>query len=242
VSGAPEPRWPHAIVFDLDGTLADTKGDIAAACNHALVTLGRAPLGVEEIAAFVGDGARKLVSRSFGVADMDPLLDRAVASFSAYYETHAAVHARWMPGAEDALQACAGLPLAIVTNKPRSATLPLLEALGMKRRFRVVVAGGDGPLKPDPRAIRAALEPLGADPRDAWVIGDGPQDIAAGRAAGAFTLGVLGGFAKESALRAAGPHRVLGSLHELPALLQRAALAGPRDAVTSPRGAGRAVG
>jgi 2-phosphoglycolate phosphatase len=221
---ARRPRWPHAIVFDLDGTLADTREDIAAACNHALVSLGRAPRPVLDIAAFVGDGARKLVSRAFELPESDPVLERALAVFSAYYESHAAVHARWMPGAREALDACSGLPLAVATNKPRSATIPLLEALSMTQLFRVVFAGGDGPLKPDPQAIHAALGPLSVDAADAWVIGDGPQDIGAGRSAGSFTVGVLGGFAPERALRASEPDHLLKSLHDLPALLALAAM------------------
>ena len=89
-------------------------------------------------------------------------------------------------------------------------------------RFKVVVAGGDGPLKPDPAPIRAALDPLGVRPSDAWVVGDGPQDIAAGKAAGAETVAVLGGFGVEAEIREAGPDHVIASLHGLAALLRDA--------------------
>ncbi len=215
-------RPPRAIVFDLDGTLADTRLDIAGACNHVLSALGRPVRSVAEISGFVGDGARKLLSRALESPEMAPLTDEAVAIFSAYYPHHAADHAAWMPGAREALDACAALslPLALATNKPRSATLPLVDALGMASRFRVIVAGGDGPLKPDPAAIRSALAPLGVEPADAWVVGDGPQDVGAGKAAGAWTVAVLGGFGSEARLRAASPDRVLGSLHELGAMLR----------------------
>ena len=215
----------RALVFDLDGTLAETSLDIAMACNHALAALGRPPRTVAEIRAFVGDGARRLVARAFALPAEGPRTDEALAVFSEYYSAHGADHVAWMPGAKEALDACAGLPLAIVTNKPRSATLPLLDALGITSRFRAIVAGGDGPLKPDPMAIHAALAPLGISPKDAWVIGDGPQDVLAGLGAGAWTVGVLGGFASLASLRDARPHRILSSLHELPALLLEAATA-----------------
>jgi phosphoglycolate phosphatase len=213
-------KRPRAIVFDLDGTLADTRLDIAAACNHALTSLGRAPRDVGEISRFVGDGARVLMARALGLAPDDPVTAEALTRFNAYYPQHAADHAAWMPGVREALEACGDLPLAVVTNKPRSATVPLLDALGLAPHFRAVVAGGDGPLKPDPAPIRAALEPLGVGPEDAWMVGDGPQDIAAGRAAGAGTVAVLGGFGQESDLRGAGPDRVIPSLHGLAALLR----------------------
>jgi phosphoglycolate phosphatase len=216
-------RPARAIVFDLDGTLADTRLDIAAACNHALVALGRAPQSVDAIVGFVGDGSRTLVARAFELPTDDPVVREAFEIFSTFYAEHAADHSSWMPGARDALEACAHLPLALATNKPRSATLPLLEALGVTHRFRAVVAGGDGPLKPDPAAIRAALAPLGVAPEDAWVVGDGPQDIGAGRAAGTWTVGVLGGFASDSALRNARPDRILPSLSHLAALLHEVA-------------------
>ena len=213
---------PKAVVFDLDGTLADTRLDIAAACNHALTSVGRQAKTVDEVVAFVGDGSRVLVARALGLPEDDAVTATAFASFSAYYAAHAADHATWMRGAREALEACehAGVQLALATNKPRSATLPLLDALGITARFKVVVAGGDGPLKPDPASIRAAVGPLGVPPEAAWVVGDGPQDIGAGRAAGAWTVAVLGGFAQEAALREAGPHYVLESLAGFAALLR----------------------
>jgi len=212
-------RPPRAVVFDLDGTLADTRLDIAAACNHALTSLGRPARSVDEISLLVGDGARALVSRAFGHPPDDPRTDEAVGMFNEYYRRHPAAHVRWMPGAREALLACGAVPVALATNKPRAVTVPLLEALGLGARFRAVVAGGDGPLKPDPSSIHAALAPLGVAAEDAWVVGDGPQDVGAGRAAGAWTVGVLGGFLSERALRDARPDRVLQSLHDFAKLL-----------------------
>lgn len=217
-------KAPRAIVFDLDGTIADTRLNIAAACNHALAALGRPAKSVATISTYVGDGGHMLIARALELPRDDPRTEDAFAHFNVYYAAHAGDLSTCMPGALEALDACDSLSvlLALATNKPRTATLPLLDALGIERRFRSIVAGGDGPLKPDPAAILAALAPLGVAAEDAWVVGDGPQDIGAGNAAGAWTVAVLGGFADESALRGSGPDHVLGSLHELPALLTEA--------------------
>jgi phosphoglycolate phosphatase len=217
-------RAPRAIVFDLDGTLVDSRGDIAAACNHALTAEGRAELPEATIAAFVGDGARALVSRAFGAAPDGETVERALAAFNLYYAAHAAVHTRWIAGVPSVLAALSPLPLALSTNKPRAATMALLEALGAATRFASIYCGGDGPLKPSRDAIDRALAPTGVPARDAWVVGDGVQDIAAARAAGASSIAVLGGFTAEATLRAASPDAVIEALEELPRWVATAGL------------------
>jgi len=215
-------RNPRAIVFDLDGTLVDSRADIAAACNHALVAAGRAALPEAIIAGFVGDGARVLLARALGVDAGSAEIDGAIGPFNAYYAAHAAVHSRWMRGALAVLDALPPLPIALATNKPRQATVALLAALGATRRFGSIYCGGDGPLKPDPEAITRALLPLGVAAADAWVIGDGVQDIGAARAAGAGSVAVLGGFTEEEKLRGARPDVVVVSLGEVMALVEEA--------------------
>ncbi len=213
-------KRPRAVVFDLDGTLVETREDIAAASNHALARVGAPRRGVDEVAALVGDGSRALVARLLGIAPSDPSCDAALGHYLEYYGAHPADHARTMPGLAEAIDALAGVPLAVATNKPRPIAVALLEALGLRGHFQVVVAGGDGPLKPDPAAIHAALRPLGVAAADAWMVGDGLQDLLAGRAAGAATVAVLGGFGSEASLRGAEADRVIRSLHELPALVR----------------------
>jgi len=208
-------RAPRAIVFDLDGTLVDSSGDIAAACNYALVEQGRAELPEATVAGFIGDGARVLVARAFGADPASPTVDRALVPFHRYYAAHAAVYTRWMPGAMELLAALAPLPLALSTNKPREATLALLAALGTTSSFVSLYCGGDGPLKPSAAAILRPLAPTGVPASDAWVVGDGVQDIGAARAAGATSIAVLGGFTHEAKLRAARPDAVIRNLEEL---------------------------
>jgi phosphoglycolate phosphatase len=212
---------PRAIAFDLDGTLIDSRRDIAAACNHALTAAGRPPLPLEVIVTFVGDGIRALVGRAFGLAPDDPALDPHVAVLVRYYEAHPVDGTVFMPGAREALDALTDLPLALVTNKARSVTLSVLEALGILGRFAFVYAGGDGPLKPNAEPVLACARALSAEREALWVVGDGDQDVRAARAAGAYAVGVLGGFAPEEKLRGANPHVVLASIGELPRLLRQ---------------------
>jgi phosphoglycolate phosphatase len=213
-------RPPGAVAFDLDGTLIDSRLDIAAACNHVLVAAGRAPLDIAVIATFVGDGVRALVSRAFGIPSDSPDLDELERAFVARYSAHAVAHTTWMPGALDALEALRDIPVAVVTNKARSVTLAVLEALGAGDRFAFVYAGGDGPLKPRPEPVLAAARALGVPVDALWVVGDGDQDLLSARAAGAVAVGVLGGFGSEARLRAALPEALLASLVELPALVR----------------------
>ena len=211
-------RRPLGVAFDLDGTLVDSRLDIAAACNHALASAGRATLAPEVIASFVGDGVTHLVARAFRLELDAPELPDLTARLVAYYAAHPVDHTRWMPGAIEALDALAHLPLAIVTNKARAVTLRVLEALGASGRFAFVFAGGDGPLKPSPEPVLAIARALSVDVRALWVVGDAEQDVLSARAAGAFAVAVRGGFADDERLRAASPDVTLASLHELPAL------------------------
>jgi phosphoglycolate phosphatase len=219
-------RAPRAVAFDLDGTLIDSLLDIAAACNHVLTRAGRAPLPPERIATFVGDGVGALLSRAFGVPEVDaPDAERQgwYDEFIAYGTAHPAVYTTWMPGALEALDALSGLPLAIVTNKAHPVAVSVLDALGGTRRFGFVYGGGDGPLKPLADPVLAVARTFSVDVGSVWVVGDLPQDILAARAAGAVAIAVRGGFTDDARLEAARPDAILASLRELPGLVQRAA-------------------
>jgi phosphoglycolate phosphatase len=207
-------------VFDLDGTLIDSRGDIAAACLHALLTHGFSALPEAELLSYVGDGARPLLSRAARIEPSDPRLDALYASFIAYYQAHPVVHTRLCPGAESALAELSSLSLALCTNKPRVTTELVLAALGWSRLFQVVVAGGDLPKsKPDPFPILHIAERLGHRPDELVMVGDGAQDILSGRSAGALTVGVRGGIQPIERLLASEPELLLDSLAELPRAL-----------------------
>jgi phosphoglycolate phosphatase len=216
-------RRPHGIAFDLDGTLIDSRLDIAAACNYVLVSAGRAPLDPAVVATFVGDGVRALVSRAFALPIDAPALDDLEAAFVAQYAAHPVEQTTWMPGALAALDSARDLPLAILTNKARAVTLAVLDGLAAGARFAFVYAGGDGPLKPRREPVLAVARALSVLPEALWVVGDGVQDLDAAHAGGAVAVAVLGGFTPEARLREARPDALLGSLAELPELLWRSA-------------------
>ncbi len=211
----------RAVVFDLDGTLIDSRLDIAAAANHMLRARGRDALGVDEVCRHVGNGARYLVAHVVGVEEDDPELESWLSSFLDYYTAHATDHTQPMPDALGVLDELSGLPLALCTNKPRATTDATLRGLSLDGYFRVVVAGDDLPTKkPDPGPLLHIARALAIFPDEMVMVGDGPQDIQCGRAVGARTVGVEGGILSRDALVAAGPDAMI-HLAELPRLLER---------------------
>jgi phosphoglycolate phosphatase len=181
----------RAVLIDLDGTLADTAGDLAAAANRMLAELGLPQRTVDEVATFVGKGIARLVERCL-TGDVerkaDPaLLQRALAAFAPAYDEESGRHSRLYAGAAAGLDALAaqGLLLACVTNKAQRFTLPLLERFGIAQRFHTVVCGdmvARG--KPDPLPYLHACAKLEVQPSEALVVGDSANDVAAARAAG----------------------------------------------------------
>lgn len=216
------PSCIAAVVFDLDGTLVDSRRDIVACVEHLLSTHGLPPVAPEVIASYVGDGARRLVARVVGLAVEDPQVTALLAAYLEHYAAHGFQQTTLLPGVSPTLDAldALGLPLALCTHKPRRTTEPLLRALDLERRFRVVIAGEDVPRhKPDPLPLFVIAERLGVPPRRLAMVGDGPQDVLAARAAGALAIGIPGCFLPREALLAAEPELVLETMAELPTLL-----------------------
>lgn len=209
------------LVFDLDGTLIDSRRDIAAACNHALEAIGRAPLPIEDIAAHVGSGARKLLEGVLGPDLAQVHFEELLRHFQAYYAKHPIDHNQFMPGAELSLKLrTPERPIAVCTNKPHHLTRAVLEALGLIDAFDAIVGpqSGDRP-KPDPQLLERVAAQLGVAPSNLVMIGDGPQDVGAGKAVGAHTIGVRGGLLPVHRLIEAGPDVLLDTLEDLPAYL-----------------------
>lgn len=213
---------PRGVAFDLDGTLFDTRLDIAVACNHALAASGRKPLPAETIFRYIGDGSRRLCARAAGLTESDGELDGVVQSYTDYYWEHAVVHTRWMPHAESMLDQLRHLPLAICTNKSRTVAERMLEDVGARRHFTVIVGEGDTVAgKPSGEPLVLVACRLGIDPRLLVMVGDGPQDVLSGRAAGSRTIGFSGGYNTKAALRLADPDVIVGSLDEVAAIVAR---------------------
>lgn len=176
----------RAVIFDLDGTLVDTGGEIALALNRTLAELGLAQREQRDIEAMVGRGVRVLVERALaGQAGTD--VAATVERFEAHYASTVATVARLFPGVLAGLHRLrqAGVPMGVVTNKPRFFTLALLERLEVARLFATVVAGDDGiRRKPHGDMLVAACEKLGSPPAQSLMVGDSDNDVAAARAAG----------------------------------------------------------
>jgi phosphoglycolate phosphatase len=197
----PEPdRRTDTLVFDLDGTLVDSLADLAAALNRLLLAEGRAPLDIETVRGFVGDGVAKLVARGLAAAGLPTdgtRFDTLLARYVADYEARATEHTRPYPGVAALLPALAGAGwrLAVCTNKPQAATVHILRSLGLAPCI-AVIAGGDRyrHRKPDPRHVSAAVAEAGSAPARAVLVGDGRQDLAAARDAGMRAIAALYGY------------------------------------------------
>jgi phosphoglycolate phosphatase len=215
-----EPRV-GGVVFDLDGTLVDSCEDIARAANYCLAGAGFPPRTTAEIKDFIGDGSRVLLARATGLAPTDPVLDEMLERFFVYYTAHAVDHTLLLPGAREVLAALAHLPRALCTNKPRVTTLALLEGLGIDGEFDVVVAAGDVPQhKPHPAPLERVSELLGVACARLVLVGDGPQDVACAKAAGARSIGISEAIIVPlERLSASGPDAIV-ALAEVPALIQ----------------------
>lgn len=217
---------PSAIAFDLDGTLIDSRGDIVAAMNHALIKTGKNPLPGPVIVRFVGDGARALCARAAQLPEPSDEVTRLVELFVDYYTAHPLDFTRWTVGAQEALEIFAEtmpeIALGICTNKPRSTTDAVLGALGVRTRFRGVVAGGDLPeKKPAPGPLLHLAKLMRASPESMVMVGDGPQDVECARRAGMRCVALDSGFTSRERLLAARPDVTLRSLAELPEVIAR---------------------
>lgn len=188
-------------IFDLDGTLVDSRQDLYLAVAHALSELRLPPRSLEEVTAFVGEGAARLVARA--IAPEESVFERALSLWRAHYEEHLLDHTRLYPGIEAALASARTL-LAVHTNKPGAMARRILEGVGVLGRFAVVVGGDEAPRKPDPSGTAEILARVGARPDEAVFIGDSRVDLATAAAAGVRFVPVAWGFFPVSELAAAG--------------------------------------
>lgn len=197
-------RPVEAVVFDLDGTLIDSAGDLARAANRLLAEHGRRELDLAEVRRFIGDGARVLVRRAMaatGPEAAEPVLDRLTARFIALYESDATASTVVYPGVQatlDRLRAL-GLRIAVCTNKPQTATGNVLGALGLAPWIDVA-AGGDrfAVRKPDAGHLLGTLDLLGVAAERAVMVGDNEHDCAVARAAGTGSVLVTYGYARKA--------------------------------------------
>lgn len=208
-------RHVEVLIFDLDGTLADTRGDLTDAVNNALERLELPSLSMEQVCRYVGDGVHTLLSRALGPERRD-VIDKGVRFFREYYGIHLLDQTRLYPGVRETLEYFQGKRKAIVTNKPLEFTVRILNGLEIDAHFELVL-GGDSTVerKPHPEPARKVLSATGVEARLAVMVGDSPADIEMAKQAGIYSVGVTYGLRPAAILQAASPDLLLDDLREL---------------------------
>jgi phosphoglycolate phosphatase len=216
----------NCLLLDLDGTLIDSRSDLASAVNLMLADIGRPQLSQPTIVSFVGEGMSTLVERALasdnhaGAVD----LETAVEIFRRHYQQHLLDQTVAYPGVFETLTDLQKLPMAVVTNKPLTMTTAILDGLNLSQFFTVVL-GGDSlsERKPSPAPLIAAARKCGVPATECMMIGDTKIDILAGHAAQMTTCGFTAGFRGRDELRNAGADFLIDEFRELPALLRKLA-------------------
>jgi phosphoglycolate phosphatase len=200
-----DPHRVRLLVFDLDGTLIDSRLDLIHSVNAMVRHIGRPELDGDVIASYVGDGAPALVRRALGDTDDETLLREALEYFLGYYRLHKLDHTTVYEGIPETLAALAkpsnGVQrqMAVLSNKPVNPSHLIVQALGLGDFF-VRIYGGNSftTKKPDPLGVRTILQETGVAAAEALIIGDSSIDVLTGRNAGLWTCGVAYGFAPHS--------------------------------------------
>lgn len=224
-----------AIVFDLDGTLVDSRGDLAAAVDAVRRDLGLAPLAPGAIEAMVGEGARLLVERALGGERGPEAIEPALAAFFGHYDRLCLRTTRAFPGVGEALSALASLrPLAVLTNKPERFAVRILAALDLARHFQLVVGGDTLPVrKPDPATLRHVAEQLRLPPSACLLVGDSRIDAETAARAGAPFVHVRWGYGREEAADEARAIAAVEQSTELASILAERLAPADRPGATS---------
>jgi phosphoglycolate phosphatase len=212
------------LIFDLDGTLIDSRLDLVHSINAMLRHFSRPELPDEVVASYVGDGAPMLVRRALGDPKDEHFLKRALDYFLAYYREHKLDHTQVYDGIKPALAAIqnangARRLMAVLSNKPVHPSRAIVEALGLGEFF-VSVYGGNSfaTKKPDPLGAQTILHQTKMHPEETLMVGDSSNDVLTGRNAGLWTCGVTYGFAPHT-LCEAPPDVMVDTPHELATLL-----------------------
>ena len=223
-----DPRRVRLLVFDLDGTLIDSRLDLIHSVNAMLRHIGRPELDGDIIASYVGDGAPALVRRALGDTDTDDeaLFRTAMEYFLGYYRVHKLDHTTVYEGIPEVLARLAdssnGAPrqMAVLSNKPVNPSRLIVQALGLGDFF-VRVYGGNSftTKKPDPLGVQTILQETGVAANESLMIGDSSVDVLTGRNAGLWTCGVTYGFAPHS-LEEVPPDVLIENPRELGELLR----------------------
>lgn len=207
-------------VFDLDGTLIDSRADIANAANRTLGQFGYAPLSSDAIVGLVGSGVRQLIrdlfKQSAGHEVNAPILEQAYRFFMTDYGDHCTSETRFYPDVIDCIARLGHRPLAILSNKPELLSIKILTALGYPKRFYPVIGGDSLPTKkPSPEGLLSIMTVLGIAPERTLMLGDSTIDVETARNARCDSLVTLSGFAKKSDLANSGATYIVDDFKQL---------------------------
>ena len=229
----PLPSPPRLLVFDLDGTLIDSEQDLANSVNATLSHLHRVPLALPDIRSFIGDGAAQLLHRALAASGVHPSPAENAAAldfFLTHYRAHKLDHTRPLPGVTEALTLLRSrlpyTPMAVLTNKPVRPAREICAGLGLAPFFFQIYGGESFPRKkPDPSGLLALLAEASTllnfkvAPDAAVMVGDSPQDIRTGHAAGTATLACTFGLTAANLLVDTAPSALAHHASDWPALL-----------------------
>lgn len=219
------------LIFDLDGTLIDSREDLANSINAMLIHFGKKELPHEVIASYIGDGAPMLVRRSLGDPDDESFVQDAMLYFLSWYREHKLDNTYVYDGVKEALDSIQksrneasnrqtpALKMAVLSNKPVGPSRAIVEALGLGPYFFQVYGGNSfHTKKPDPTGVQALLEEAGVDTEETIIIGDSDIDVLTARNSGIYSVGVTYGLAPHT-LEDAPPDVLIDKPHELALVL-----------------------
>jgi phosphoglycolate phosphatase len=209
------------VIFDLDGTLIDSKEDLANSVNATLKWTGRPPVSPEVVATYVGNGAPVLVRRALGRDATEEEVGKALEYFLAYYREHMLDHTRLYPGVREGLDELrsAGVRMAVLTNKPVRFSQAIIDGLGLNNYFFRVYGGNSfDQKKPSPVGVERLLEETRAGRDQTLMVGDSWVDVKTARNAGVAAAGVNWGLQPES-LREEAPDLLVDRMAELTAFV-----------------------
>jgi phosphoglycolate phosphatase len=213
------------LIFDLDGTLIDSRIDLANSVNAMLRHFGKAELPNEVIASYIGDGAPMLVRRSLGDPDDESYVNKALEFFLLYYREHKLDYTYVYEGITASLDAIQNgrngnpVKMAVLSNKPVYPSRAIVTALGLGSYFFQVYGGNSfHTKKPDPAGVQALLQEAGAQAHEAVIVGDSEIDVLTARNSGIYSVGVKYGFAPHT-LENAPPDVLIDQPHELAEVL-----------------------
>lgn len=207
-----------AVIFDLDGTLLDTLETLAYYGNQTLEKYGIAPYEKDAYRYMIGNGAKVLIQRMLEGRGAGTLFDAAYKTYIDAYNADTLYKTEIYPGIEALLAALRerGIRLAVLSNKPHEATVPILKSFFGADTFDEMRGAMEGvPIKPDPTAALQIADALDIPPAECLYVGDTAVDMETGKRAGFYTIGVLWGFRDEAELRSGGADKIIKNPAEI---------------------------